>query len=106
MTVLAKIVRIGNSRGIRIPKALLDEAGLTDEVELRAEPGRLTASAVRSPRTGWAEAAREAHAAGDDQLLDPPSQNDSDEHDWRPWNGIRPDAGPLTYDSPPPEERT
>ncbi len=82
MAVLAKIVRIGNSRGIRIPKALLDEAGLNDEIELRAEPGRLTASAVRSPRAGWAEAARQAHAAGDDQLLDPPSRNDFDEHDW------------------------
>ena len=83
MAVLAKIVRIGNSRGIRIPKALLDEAGLTDEIELRAEPGKLTASAVRSPRAGWAEAARRASAAGDDQLLDPPFRNDFDEHDWR-----------------------
>ena len=83
MPVLAKIVRIGNSRGLRIPKALLDEAGLTDDVELRAEPGRLTASAVRFPRAGWADAAREARAAGDDRLLDPPSPNDFDERDWR-----------------------
>lgn len=83
MTVLAKIVRIGNSRGLRVPKALLDEAGLTGEVELRAEPGRLTARAVRAPRTGWAEAAREARAAGDDRALDPPFPNDFDEHDWR-----------------------
>ena len=83
MPVLAKIVRIGNSRGLRIPKALLDEAGLTDDVELRAEPGRLTASAVRLPRAGWADAARRAHAAGDDRLLDPPVQNDFDERDWR-----------------------
>ncbi len=52
MAVLAKIVRIGNSRGLRIPKALLDEAGLTNEVQLHAEPGKLTASAVRSPRAG------------------------------------------------------
>lgn len=83
MAVLAKIIRIGNSRGLRIPKALLDEAGLTGDVELRAEPGKLTASAVRFPRAGWAEAARQARAAGDDRLLDPPLQNDFDEHDWR-----------------------
>ena len=83
MAVLAKIVRIGNSRGLRIPKALLDEASLTDKVELRAEPGKLTVSAVRSPRSGWAEAAREACVAGDDRLLDPPFQTDFDQYDWR-----------------------
>ena len=83
MAVLAKIVRIGNSRGLRIPKVLLEEAGLTDRVELRAEPGKLTVSAVRSPRSGWTEAAREAHVAGDDRLLNPPFQTDFDESDWR-----------------------
>ncbi len=83
MAVLAKIVRIGNSRGLRIPKALLDEASLTNEVELRAEPGKLTVSAVRTPRAGWADVAREARAAGDDRLLDPPFRNDFDENDWR-----------------------
>ena len=83
MPVLARIVGIGNSRGIRIPKALLEEAGFTDEIELRAEPGKLTARAVRSPRAGWAEAARAASAGGDDGLLDPPLRNDFDEHDWR-----------------------
>ena len=82
MPVLAKIVRIGNSRGLRIPRALLDEASLTDNVELRAEPGKLTVRAVRSPRAGWAEVARGAHAAEDDRLLDPPVRNDFDEHDW------------------------
>lgn len=83
MAVLAKIVQIGNSRGLLIPKGLLEEASLTDTVELRAEPGKLTVSAVRSPRSGWTEAAREAHVAGDDRLLDPPSQTDFDESDWR-----------------------
>ena len=37
----AHIVRIGNSRGIRLPKTLLQEAQLEDEVELQAEPGRI-----------------------------------------------------------------
>ena len=83
MAVLAKIVRIGNSRGLRIPKALLDEASLTNEVELRAEPGKLTVRAVRTPRAGWADVARDARAAGDDRLLDPPFRNDFDENDWR-----------------------
>ena len=83
MAVLAKIVRIGNSRGLRIPKALLDEASLTEEVELRAEPGKLTVRAVDAPRAGWAEVARRARTAEDDQLLDPPFRNDFDDYDWR-----------------------
>ena len=83
MPVVAKVVRIGNSRGIRIPKAMLDEAGLTGEVELRAEPGMLTATALRVPRAGWAEAAREMRAAEDDRLLDRAVPNDFDARDWR-----------------------
>ena len=83
MAVLAKIVRIGNYRGLHIPKVFLEEASLTDRVALRAEPGKLTVSAVRSPRSGWTEAAGEAHVAGDDRLVDPPSQTHFDESDWR-----------------------
>ena len=49
-----RIVRIGNSRGIRVPKILLDQAQLPDEVELHAEPGRLVVKGTRRPRTGWA----------------------------------------------------
>jgi antitoxin MazE len=37
----SRILRVGNSRGVRLPKPLLEEAGLPDEVEIRAEPGRI-----------------------------------------------------------------
>ena len=50
MTSKTRIVRIGNSRGIRVPKLLLEQADLPDEVELRAEPGRLVVSAATRPR--------------------------------------------------------
>ena len=46
----ARIVKTGDSRGIRIPKMLLDEADLPEEVELRALPGRLVIQAVRRSR--------------------------------------------------------
>lgn len=82
MATMTRIVRIGNSRGIRIPKALLEQADLPEEVELRAEPGRLVVTAVRSPRVGWAEAARRMHAAGDDGLLDPPQSSSFDDGEW------------------------
>ena len=82
MATIVRIVRIGNSRGIRIPKALLDQAELPDEVELQAEPGRLVVRAIRTPRAGWETAARSMRAAGDDELLDPPSANAFDEREW------------------------
>jgi len=83
MSVLARIIRIGNSRGLRIPKTLLDEANLTEEVELSAEPGKLTVRATRPPRAGWAESARRTQAAEGDPLLDPGGHNDFDEREWR-----------------------
>jgi len=48
----SRIVQIGNSRGIRLPKVLLEEAQLTDEVELDAEPGRIVIRRGRRPRAG------------------------------------------------------
>lgn len=82
MATMTRIVRIGNSRGIRIPKALLEQADLPEQVELQAEPGRLVVTAARSPRAGWAEAARRMHAAGDDVLLDPPQSSTFDDEEW------------------------
>jgi antitoxin MazE len=85
MATRTRIVRIGNSRGIRVPKVLLEEAQLPDEVELHAEPGRLVVQGVRRPRAGWAEAARAMAAARHDGLLDPPSPTrfDGEEWEWR-----------------------
>ena len=84
MTTKTRIVRIGNSRGIRVPKLLLEQADLPDEVELRAEPGRLVVSAVTHPRSGWASKARAMHRRGEDVLLEPaaPTRFESLEWEW------------------------
>ena len=82
----ARIVRVGNSRGIRLPKLLLEQAGLGGtpevEVELHAEPGRIVIAAVQQPRAGWAEAARQQAARADDELLDPETPTRFDAEDW------------------------
>jgi antitoxin MazE len=85
MMTKTRIVRIGNSRGIRVPKILLDQAQLPDEVELHAEPGRLVVQGARRPRTGWAEAARAMSEARHDRLLDEtvPTHFDREEWEWR-----------------------
>ena len=78
----ARIVRVGNSRGVRLPKPLLDQAGLPDEVEIHAEPGRIIIQSARGPRGGWAEAARAMAKRGDDQLLDEPTPTAFDADEW------------------------
>lgn len=81
--VKARIVRVGNSRGVRLPKALLDQAGLPDDVEIHAEPGRIIIESARPVRSGWAEAARAMAEAGDDALLDEPTPTEFDREDWK-----------------------
>jgi antitoxin MazE len=82
MSTKTRIVRIGNSRGIRVPRALLEQAELTEEVELQAQPGRLIVRAARRPRAGWAEAARAMHERSDDTLLDEPTLTKFDRDKW------------------------
>lgn len=81
--VKARIIAVGNSRGVRIPKPLFEQAGLGGEVELHAEDGRIIIAAARRPRAGWAEAAAVAHACGDDELLETPAPAfDADDWEW------------------------
>jgi len=78
----AKIVRIGNSRGIRLPKPLIEQAGLDDEVELEIRDGEIVISRVGRPRQGWAEAAQSLASLGEDELLDGPVSTRFDREDW------------------------
>jgi len=65
-----RIVRIGNSQGIRIPKPLLEQTGLQDEVEIKPENGSLVIRPLHQPRTGWTAAFQKMSSSGDDTLLD------------------------------------
>jgi antitoxin MazE len=83
----ARLVRIGNSQGIRIPKPLLEQAGLRDEVEIEVEGNRLVIFPLHHPRAGWDEAFQAMARQGDDALLDSgelvPTQWDEEEWEWR-----------------------
>jgi len=68
--VRAKIVPIGNSRGIRIPKVWLEQLGVADEVQMAIQDERLVITRPRHPREAWAAAFRAMAAAGDDRLLE------------------------------------
>ena len=78
-----RLVRIGNSRGVRLPKPLIVEAGLSEEVELRVREGAIVIAAMAPPRSGWAEAARQLRQREQDVLLDPPVPTHFDETEWQ-----------------------
>ncbi|MGH7500317.1 MAG: AbrB/MazE/SpoVT family DNA-binding domain-containing protein [Longimicrobiales bacterium] len=65
-----RIVRIGNSRGIRIPKPLLEQCRLPEEVELAVEDNTIVIRPGTKPREGWVEAFERMAEQRDDELLD------------------------------------
>jgi antitoxin MazE len=77
-----KIVRIGNSLGVCIPKLLIEKAGLEDEVQLRIVESGLLIEGTSRPRAGWDKAAEKLRARGEDGLLDEPYLSDFDESEW------------------------
>ena len=84
MTVRSKVVKIGKSRGIRIPRTLLEQAGLVNEVEMSVEGDKLIICSSHHPRQGWEEHFKIMAERGDDHLLiqETPTQWDEDEWTW------------------------
>lgn len=79
-----ELVRIGNSRGIRIPKPFIEQCGFEHRVELRVENDRLIISPERAPRAGWEAQFRAAGPAnGDELLLETVGTNDFDRSEWK-----------------------
>ena len=75
-------MRIGNSRGVRLPKALIEQVGLDDDIELCVEGNRVVITAASPPRSGWADAARRLGVESR-ELLDAPSPTRFDEDEWQ-----------------------
>ena len=82
----SKIVKIGNSRGVRIPKPLIEETGLGDEVEILVEGNRLIIAPADRPRSGWRTAFQKMAQMADDVLVDGDVQVETewekDEWEW------------------------
>ncbi len=64
----ASLVKIGNSQGIRLPKAIIEQAGLTEELDLEVSGQSIIIRALKQPRDAWGKAAAECHQAGEDQF--------------------------------------
>ena len=77
-----RIIRIGNSQGIRIPKPILEQTGLSDDVELDVVGNQIIIRSARQPRSGWDAAFAAMAAGGDDALLDTEAGSDWDDEEW------------------------
>jgi antitoxin MazE len=80
-----KIVRIGNSRGVRIPKIWLEQLHLDEEVEMAVQADQLVIRSARQPRQDWEQRFREMHEQQDDGQVDqfPSTAWDRGEWEWK-----------------------
>lgn len=63
------IIKIGNSKGFRLSKTLIEKYNIKDKVEIILEKGYIILKPISSPRKGWDTAFKEMNENGDDQLL-------------------------------------
>ena len=79
------LIAIGNSRGVRIPKPLIEHCGLRREVKMEVSGRKIVISSTRRPRQGWDRAFARMAQRGDDKLLDDylPTRVDEEEWEWK-----------------------
>jgi antitoxin MazE len=77
------VVKIGNSKGIRLSKTLIEKYNLKDTVELVLEKGYIIIKPKPEPRKGWEKAFKKMHENGDDELLIPDVFADETFDEWK-----------------------
>ena len=81
-----KIVKIGNSKGIRIPKVFLRQTGIDEEVNIQVKRNQIILEPIKDiPRAGWNTAFTNMAKLGDDRLFDSDEiigQSSFDETEW------------------------
>lgn len=64
-----RVIKIGNSQGLRIPKLILEQTGIMDDVEIEVEKNQIIIRPVKNAREGWDAAFKKMSEQGDDELL-------------------------------------
>jgi antitoxin MazE len=77
------VIKIGNSRGIRLSKTLLERYNIRDTVDLILEKGQIIIKPLSRPRKGWDKAFMEMNANGDDTLLINDIFEDENIEEWK-----------------------
>ena len=81
-TMDISVIPIGNSKGIRLSKTLLEKYNITDKVELILEKGYIILKPISEPRNGWEKAFKKMNEAGDDKLLNNDVFEDENFEEW------------------------
>ncbi|HZJ21557.1 MAG TPA: AbrB/MazE/SpoVT family DNA-binding domain-containing protein [Pricia sp.] len=76
------IIKIGNSKGLRLSKTILEKYNIKDKVELILEKGRIILKPIDEPRKDWGKAFKKMHLNNDDQLLMPDVFEDETLDEW------------------------
>ena len=77
------VIKIGNSKGFRLSKTLIDKYNIKDKVELILEKGYIILKPIASPRKGWDKQFKKMHAEEDDQLLFDDVFDDENLEEWK-----------------------
>jgi len=78
------IIKIGNSRGIRLPKTIIEQCGFGEEAELEVRNNKIIIKPIKKPRQNWEKAFRKMAENKDDRLIEFPSvQWDEEEWEWK-----------------------
>ena len=77
------VIKIGNSKGIRLSKTLLDKYNIKESVDLIFEKGQIVIKPISRPRKGWEKAFREMNENGDDKLLMDDVFDDESLEEWK-----------------------
>ncbi|MGM0451961.1 MAG: AbrB/MazE/SpoVT family DNA-binding domain-containing protein [Thermodesulfobacteriota bacterium] len=65
----SRIIKIGNSQGLRLPKPILEQAGIEEDVDIEIDAGQIIIRPVKETRKGWDEAFQAMRDQGDDALV-------------------------------------
>ena len=77
------IIKIGNSKGFRLTKSILERYNFTDKIEMILEKGQIILRPISETRKGWDEAFQKMHDLGDDQLLMDDIFEDENFDEWK-----------------------
>ena len=77
------VIKIGNSRGIRFSKTVIERYNIRDTVDLILDKGQIIIKPLSRPRKGWEKAFIEMHANGDDKLIIPDIFEEENLEEWR-----------------------
>jgi antitoxin MazE len=82
-SIQTQIIKVDRSQGIRIPKSLLEQIGISEAVEIEVQGDRIVIRAATKPRAGWEEAFAKMAEQHDDVLLDDITPTEWEDREWQ-----------------------